>query len=111
MSKPMWNPIKSYDELSVITNNTLMVSYLVANNAISSQAASVYHHVQYVSFLNGDLSSHHPITTSRLGNAIGIVTDTITAKYIKEAIEVGLITSIKDKGKATRYAINQNIEA
>lgn len=111
MGKSNWQPIRGYDELKLVTDNTLKVAHLVANNAISSQAAAIYHHVQYVSFLQGSFDEHHPITTSRMGNAIGVVTDLITSKYIKEAVEVGLITSIKSKGKATKYAINKNIEA
>ena len=110
MKKSMWQPIRGYDELSLITNNTLKVANLVANNAISSQAAAIYHHVQYISFLYGDLDAHHPITTSRMGNAIGVVTDSIASKYVKEALDAGLITSIKNKGKATMYAINHSIE-
>lgn len=111
MVKSRFEPIRNYEELSVVTHNTLMVSNLVSNNEISPQAASVYYHVQYIGFLNGDLKSHHPITLSRMGNAIGIVTDIITSRYIKEALESGIITSMKEKGKATRYAINRSIGA
>ena len=109
MEKMNGFPVRHYDTLDSIANNSLRVSNLVSTGAISANASAIYYHVQYVSFVYGCLTEHHPISVSRFGQVIGIVTNVITAKYIKEALDAGLITCIKQKGKSTKYAINNNI--
>lgn len=100
--------IKSEKVAMDVANASLSLIKKVSDGEVSVNASMVALYVMELGLIADDMYSTNEIPSKNFRSLLGVATPLTAAKYVKEAVNAGLVLEFKSVGYASSYRFNVN---